>query len=113
WEVGDRRPPAASRHPYATHRERLHGQRLGPDAPSRLRHAARDPRHAWPRAEGARAVTEERIGGDPRPSTKLLQLVALFVMLLTLLKGIAFPHPWATTHLLFNYQHGFIKRALL
>jgi hypothetical protein len=46
-------------------------------------------------------------------SPRWLQAFALFVMTLTLLKGIAFPHAWAATHLSFNYDHGFVKRALV
>jgi hypothetical protein len=48
-----------------------------------------------------------------RSTVRLLQIVALFVLLLGLLKGAAFPHHWAATHLLFDYDQGFVKRALL
>jgi len=35
-----------------------------------------------------------------------------FIAALALLKGIRMPNRWATTHYLFNYQTGFMKRAL-
>ena len=42
--VGHRRALPARRAPHPAGRGRLHGQRLGPDAPPRLRHPARDAR---------------------------------------------------------------------
>ncbi len=36
----------------------------------------------------------------------------LFVLALSVLKGLRMPNRWAVTHYLFNYQTGFMKRAL-
>src|SRR5690606_33143455 len=38
---------------------------------------------------------------------------SVFLLLVSLLRGLAFPHPWAATHLALNYREGFIKRGLL
>jgi hypothetical protein len=42
----------------------------------------------------------------------LLQPLAVFVLVLSLIKGAQFPHPWAATQAWFNYDYGFVKRAL-
>jgi hypothetical protein len=48
----------------------------------------------------------------PRASFSPGWLFFSFVAVLALLKGLRMPNRWAATHYLFNYQSGFIKRAL-
>ena len=44
---------------------------------------------------------------------RLLHPLAIFVLFVSVVKGVAFPHHWAATHLFFDYQYGFVKRGLV
>nr|BFE74377.1 hypothetical protein GCM10020092_076780 [Actinoplanes digitatis] len=64
--VGDRRAPAAARHTDPAGRGRLLGERVRPDAPPGLRHAAGTPRRRGPHRPGARRVNVRAVAeGDP------------------------------------------------
>ena len=66
--VGHRRAPAVAGHADAGRGGRVHGQRLRPDAPPRLRRAARHARHGGAHAARLRVVRAILLGPQRRPT---------------------------------------------
>lgn len=54
-----------------------------------------------------------RKGYVSKLSTRLLLGIVLFILLLSVLRGIRFPSNWSYCHFLFNYEFGFVHRGLV